>query len=334
MRLPRTGRAALTAGSRPAPPGFTTGQWERFLADGYLVLEGALSTPLVERFLEACDRCARSSPRFVPDRYLCVEHVVARDPVLAELIDHPLHVGFAYDLFGELLKVQSTQLFQRPPGSKCTEWHVDGARAVPLSVFSPTLPLQIKVGWWLTEVGDANAANLVVVPGSHRQPYLDQYTTHEPTPGEQQLELRAGSITIMHASLWHRTAENLGSQTRKTLYIAYCPSWIVAGDRLRCDPDWLAGLTRERRILMRDYAQPFEHAKPPAEDFPLFLERESGADRDPGVYRPGVPLPLRKRRVAHERRAATAPGDSTRPGAAGTRAHPARGPTNPASGLL
>ncbi len=34
----------------------------------------------------------------------------------AALIDHPRHVGYAYDLFGELLKLHQSQFFIRPPG--------------------------------------------------------------------------------------------------------------------------------------------------------------------------------------------------------------------------
>lgn len=295
---------------RRAPPGFTPEQWHAFLRDGYLVVEGALDPSLIARFLDAHDACARSSSRFAEDRYLDLEHVVARHDALAELIDHPNHVGFVYDVFGELLKLHMSQLFYRPPGSKYTEWHFDGPRVVPYTVFSPLLPLQVKVGWWLTDVTEPDSGNLVVVPGSHRRAYLDQYNTCEPSPEERQLCFPAGTITLMHGSIWHRTSPNLSPRTRRNLYIAYCPSWIVAGDRLRCDPAWLEKLPRERRILMRDYDRPVEHAKPPADDFPLFLDRSSGAEGDPGIYAEEVPLRLRKRMLAHERGTLPPPADT------------------------
>ena len=74
----------------------------------------------------------------------------------AALVDHPRHVGYAYDLFGELLKLHQSQFFIRPPGGeRYNIWHPDGARAVPYGTFSPELPLQIKIGFWLTDLPEA-----------------------------------------------------------------------------------------------------------------------------------------------------------------------------------
>jgi hypothetical protein len=52
---------------------------------------------------------------------------------------------------------------------------------------------------------------------------------------------------------------------------------------------------------MRSYATAHSHAKPPAEDFPLFLDRDSGADRESDRYRDHVRLFHRKRMTAWER---------------------------------
>jgi hypothetical protein len=54
---------------------------------------------------------------------------------------------------------------------------------------------------------------------------------------------------------------------------------------------------------MRDYDYAYDHTKPPARDFPLFLDRETGADRDPDRYRDHVALRSRKRLLAHEKQA-------------------------------
>ena len=83
---------------------------------------------------------------------------------------------------------------------------------------------------------------------------------------------------------------------------AYCPAWVTSHDRVLSDPEWLESLNREQRIIMRSYDQAYQNAKPPAADFPLFLDRETGLDRDPDLYREYVALSRRKRLTAAEKR--------------------------------
>jgi hypothetical protein len=81
----------------------------------------------------------------------------------------------------------------------------------------------------------------------------------------------------------------------------------VPGDRYHSDPGWLAGLTRERRIIMRSYDHAYDHAKPPAEDVPLYLDRDTGLDHDPGRYPDHVRLERRKRLLPDEGNRQAAP---------------------------
>ena len=50
--------------------------------------------------------------------------------------------------------------------------------------------------------------NLVVLPGSHREQYMDGYDTHESIPGEMVVCPRKGTMTVMHSSIWHRVEPN------------------------------------------------------------------------------------------------------------------------------
>jgi hypothetical protein len=249
----------------------------------------------VAELLAAIERVTSTHPKFSAKRYFRIDRLVEADPVFAALIDHPRHVGMVYDVYGELLKLHLSELFVRPTGGKTTEWHPDGARALPYRVFSPRLPLQLRVGYWLTDITEPQDGALVVIPGSHQRQYVDQYNTHEHAPDEHPVLLPAGSITLHHCDLWHRVETNTSARVRKNLYLSYCPSWVTSADRHRSDPAWLAGLTREQRIILRDYDQPYEYAKPPAEAFPLFLTRDRGLDHVPGLYRDKVPLHLRNR---------------------------------------
>jgi hypothetical protein len=287
---------------RVAPPGFTSEQWETFNEDGIIFIEDAISDEDIQTYIDAIDRAAATNPKYTPGGYLGMQNIVERDPVFTGLIDHERHVGFAYDLFGELLKLHISQFFLRPPGGKqYNQWHPDGARALPYGVFSPKLPLQIKVGYWLTDLPRPNMGNLVVLPGSHRHQYMDGYDTHKSLPGEKIVCPRKGTMTVMHSSIWHRVEPNESDVVRYNIFVAYCPSWITSADRFHSSPEWLKTLNREQRIIMRSYSHAYHNAKPPASEFPLFLDRETGADVDSGAYLDHVQLHRRKRQTMPER---------------------------------
>ena len=296
-----------SAPARPAPQGFTVEQWHQFMRDGYLMIENVLSDDECDHYIEAIDRVAANDPRYDPGNYFGPQNVVERDPAFVDLIDRESHIGYAYDLYGELTKVHLTQAMRRPPGGWHNLWHPDGARALPYQVFSPYLPLQFKVAYWLTDLPRTGMGNLVVLPGSHGSQYMDSYDTHESVPGEHVVQVRRGTMTLMHCSTWHRVEPNESDVSRYNIFLAYCPGWITPEDRYQNDPDWLGTLSREQRILMRSYSHPYTNTKSPAEDVPLYLDRETGLDRDEGRYREHVSLNRRKRLTFHEKLGRTAP---------------------------
>jgi ectoine hydroxylase-related dioxygenase (phytanoyl-CoA dioxygenase family) len=294
------------AGFRRPPPGFTPDQWREFEDRGLLVIENAFSMREMAEWHDAVLRVQRSAATN-SDGFFTLRNFVEADPAFACLIDHPAYVGFVYDLYGEMLKLQLSELFVRAPGegARPERWHIDGPRVLPYAVFAPAAPMQVKVGIWLTDVLCHRMGNLAFVPGSHRRQYFDAYDTDETAPGEEQLLVRRGSLTLMDTALWHRTVPNTSAAVRVNLYLGYSPSWLPTSDRNESNAAWLATLNREQRIIMRSYSQAFDHAKPPQEDYPLFLDRDTGADRDPHRYRDHVRLLHRKRTVVWERLKAT-----------------------------
>ena len=289
---------------RLAPPGFTDQQWAQFQRDGFLVIENAIAPDDVARYLDAIDRIAHADPRHTddPSKYYARENIVELDPVFTELIDHERHLGFAYDLYGELTKLQQSQLLLRPRGGWHNLWHPDGPRATPYNVFSPDLPLQLKIGYWLTDLPQRKMGNFVCVPGSHHEQVQPFYDTHDDVPDQKILTCRAGTMTLMHNALWHRVEPNESDVVRKNLFYTYSPSWVCNQDRWHSDEQWLATLNREQRILMRSYRHAYAWAKPGPDEFPLFLDRDTGRDRDADLYPDHVQLHRRKRKLAHEKR--------------------------------
>jgi hypothetical protein len=104
----------------------------------------------------------------------------------------------------------------------------------------------------------------------------------------------------MNGNIFHPVMPNESDVSRYNLFYTYCPSWVCEADRLACDPEWLAGLSREQRIIMRSYEHPYDRTKPRDTEFPLYLDRETGLDHDPDADLE-VPLGIRRRRTTVER---------------------------------
>ena len=200
---------------RLAPKGFSPEQWEQFTTEGLIVIENALSQDEIDYYLEALDRCCAADSSFDPTKFYMTENIVERDPVFSELIDHPRHVGYVYDIYGELLKLHLSQIFVRPRDGVHNHWHPDGARVVPYAVFAPDLSLQVKVSYWLTDLPCPKMGNFVYKPGSHRSQYSEHYWTHESVPGEKILRVPKGAMTLVQCNTWHRVEpkrERCGSE--------------------------------------------------------------------------------------------------------------------------
>ena len=290
---------------RKAPPGFSDDQWDKFMEDGFLIIEDAVSSDEVDHYVDMIDRAAANDPKYDSAKHFGPGNIVEKYPEFAEVIDHDRHVGFMYDVYGELLKLHISQMFIRPKDGNHNKWHPDGARAVPYGVYVPEMPMQIKIAYWLTDLPDEGMGNFVCMPGSHKGQYFDHYDTHDSVLGELILKVPKGTMTLMHCNTWHRVEPNNSDQVRKNIFLAYCPSWVCEADRHKSDPEWLATLNREQRIIMRSYDHGYWRTKPPAEDFPLFLDRETGEAADPDSDQ-SVALHRRKRRTHIEKRSQTA----------------------------
>jgi len=286
---------------RLASKGFTLAQWEEFCDLGIIEIPDALSPDDVRVYTEVIERVARADPKYRADEYFGLENIVERDAVLAGLIDHERHVGFAYDIYGELLKVHKTQLHLRPRGGKAAVWHHDGSRALPYGVFAPDLPMNILIGYWLSDLSREDMGNMLILPRSQKLQYLQEFYSSAPIAGQRALCFPKGTMTIMQSRVWHRVQPNLSDVTRKNIFIAYCPAWLVSEDRTLSDPEWLKTLNREQRIIMRSYEKAYHNHRPPASDFPLFLDRDTGLDRDVGTTREDVALHIRKRLTTAEK---------------------------------
>lgn len=252
-----------------APQGFTDEQWHQFLEVGFMMLPGVLTEDEIAELLDAA-RELSAALDMTAKRYR-VSRAVTRHQAFTRLIDGSNHIGYAYDLYGDQLRLVQSELFIRPPGGRFNAWHFDGPRATPFQVFSPMAPLKIKVGYWLTELGAPGCGNLVLLPGSHRGLGHQAVLGNSFRRGERSLICPPGTITLMNSDIWHRVEPNNSRRDRVNLFLSYSPSWIQAYDEH--DAEWAATLPREQRIILRAYSETKHYMRPPAEDLPLFRQR-------------------------------------------------------------
>src|SRR5690348_2012327 len=111
---------------RTAPPGFTPEQWATFERDGMLVIPGAMTAQEVAAYLAVAYRCIEEHPRRTDQHTYKVGNAITADPLFTALIDHPRHVGYGYDLYGDQLRLTQADLFCRPTQGAISKWHVDG----------------------------------------------------------------------------------------------------------------------------------------------------------------------------------------------------------------
>jgi hypothetical protein len=110
-------------------------------------------------------------------------------------------------------------------------WHIDGNDQGYRAFGWPIPLLQLKVGYYLTDMTQPGNANLTVVPGSHKSrhvPSLPDLEAQHSWPGEEQVCAPAGSAILFHNALFHTAARYASpSHHRTMLYYAYEHPWMI-----------------------------------------------------------------------------------------------------------
>lgn len=110
-------------------------------------------------------------------------------------------------------------------------WHIDGhdngyrnLRPIPL--------LQLKVGYYLTDMREGGQGNLWVIPGSHKamqDPNHEDLRYPYEYPGALEVCAPSGSVILFHNALWHSSGLFTKPKgCREILYYAYEHPWMIA----------------------------------------------------------------------------------------------------------
>jgi ectoine hydroxylase-related dioxygenase (phytanoyl-CoA dioxygenase family) len=222
----------------------------RFDNDGFLVLENFLAPDHVAHLLAALDRAiarrreqlaaepARSRTTLVNGaKSTRILYILEEDPLFLELLDWAPLLPYVHELIGpkphyhasDAIVDHGSDLMARQGG-----WHIDGHDQGYRKLGWPIPLLQLKVGYYLSDMTAPDRGNLTVVPGSHkalREPDADDLQRRELFAGARQVCAPAGTAILFHNAIWHTASPFAAPELSRTmLYYAYEHHWMLGAE--------------------------------------------------------------------------------------------------------
>ncbi len=245
----------------------TEEQQQQFDEDGFILIEDALSPIEVEELIEVVDKLDRRYRRekgIGPAEPLQVRNALAHHEQLLHLVDHPVTLPLVVDVLGFNIQIRTSHLDVRPPcppeyaqqklGARdgFFPWHSD-APNFGFPITNEQVPfMEVKVGYYLTDLTEHNSGAICVVRGSHKMsPALLHDDTYEVAPDRVvEVNVRPGTAMLWRTALWHCLTPNLSTHARKCLYYGYHYRWIRPADYLHQDANLIARCTPIQRQLL------------------------------------------------------------------------------------
>ena len=242
----------------------TDEQLKAFNDTGYLVVEDAISTEMVDALEAVADRLdaeERAKTGLAPHKLLSKFRTVVEDDLLLELLDNKKVFPLLWDILGWNIQLYISHLIMYPPEppdtprvTKAAHWHQDGGRPVP-EMERPHPRLSLKVSYWLTDVTHRDNGAMRIVPCSHkldtRPPNSDNDPDGDPE-GAIDLLVKRGTAVLFDRRMWHSRGWNFSDVTRKVLFMGYSYRWLRGLDYNLMPPELLEKCDPIRRQLLGD----------------------------------------------------------------------------------
>ena len=212
---------------------------EFFETSGYLIIENALDAATTDRLRAAVERIdARERTAENQRKLLSVTNVVHEDPAFVELIDLPTTFPKVWGILGWNIHLYHSHIDVTPPADEHAltwrvAWHQDSMRVNDEIETHPRPRLSLKIGYYLTDVGEPDRGNTLIVPGSHLWDDLDCPADGVSNPvGAEPLRVRPGTAVIIDRRIWHSRSPNLSNQIRKVVWYGYGYRWLRPKDAM------------------------------------------------------------------------------------------------------
>ncbi len=246
---------------------------ERFFFDnyGYLVLERFLSESQVASLTETTlrviahrrEQVEKGRPHtgqtHVQGESTRIFYILEDDPLFLEMLDYPPLMPYVHALLNPKPHHHASDaiveydLHERKMG-----WHLDGHDNGYRNFGWPIPLLQLKVGYYLSDMSEPGQGNLCIIPGSHRariEPDRADLQNPELFPGAIQVCAPPGSAILFHNTLWHsRGPWTRPGGKRILLYYAYEHPWMMASqEHWGYSPEFYNALSTEQRQLFHGF---------------------------------------------------------------------------------
>jgi hypothetical protein len=248
---------------------------KKFDEEGYLIVPDALTGKQLRALNEAADTLYQKHGGDPVTGRMEIRNCVAHHPLFLEAAVHPALLSFVVGQMGPDIRIRTSELDVRPPlprrrpneklgqnrRGEPEQWHIDGP-SFGFPQLDGLVPImEVRVGFFLTDLRGPESGNLCLVPGSHKWDYRHLYNDQLELPPEAivRIQVPPGSAVIFRTGLWHCASSNYSALTRKVLYIAYTYRWIYPSDNLTQNEALLARCTPIQRQLLGGAGRTGEH---------------------------------------------------------------------------
>ncbi len=221
---------------------------DEYEQNGYVVFEQLMSAERLDAVRSALapylaeDLTGRNT--FEGLRSNRIYGLLAKSPVFAEMVTHPVAMAFAHDELGDDFLLSALLAINLQSGETPQPWHFDTGHS-PAQM--PHIGFGVSTFWAIDDTTEANGAT-EVIPGSHRwdaerakaeihdrvnftefhgQLRAD-HADDDPGrhPDAVQVVMPAGSMMVAKGSLWHRGGANRSGAARMIVTPQYCAGWL------------------------------------------------------------------------------------------------------------
>ncbi len=164
--------------------------------------------------------------------------MLAKSPVFADLVSHPLALAFVEADLGPGCLLSACLAINLHPGETAQPWHFDDSH---FQWPRPRPSLGISTFWAIDDMTENNGAT-EILPGSHLWPddmidgavgeasFNDRSVRDVSSdPGARSDALKvtmpAGSLMLAKGTMWHRGGANKSDKPRLIITPQYCPGW-------------------------------------------------------------------------------------------------------------